>query len=722
MAGEMARLLPLILLALLFLPAAARADDFVPSVQSCVASAAVNGCAAVPEVDGVFHLAISPDGRSAYAASPASDSLQVFDRDPASGRLTAKACINDAGTGGCVNGRAMDGATDVVVTAASVYVASSSAGIAVFDRRADGSLQARTGKEACLSFDGADEGVANACTDVRGLGTSRFGGPFALRLSPDGKNLYAGTSTGAVLTLDRLASGALIERPGPAGCARDGDDDDCFNATGLGGIVRQLAISPDGRSVYVPSPTRSGIVVFDRDAAGTLTQRSDVARCVTSNGLPVSGQEQCAKEPRLSGGGSAVLVSADGHFLYAPVADSVLTFARRADGSLQFASCINDRGDDGCTAGKGMSSLAFLDISPDGEDIAVENLFAPNALVFLHRDPADGSLSQDPGINACLTPNGSTLDNGTLVNGSCPSNAAINAAGAVTFASNDLLYAASPFSSTVVAIKRDFAPRCADQSLAVGFESALALPLSCTDRNGDTVALSIAAQPNAGQLGAIDTAGARVFYNPFGGFTGADAFKYRAFAGGQTSNTATVSLNLAAAPPGPARAAWTPTATASSRGRTATTRMPRSGPGRWRSEATGWTRTATGSPSRSRRSPPASQVGHQRRSFQADPAHDLQPAQRRHVGVPLRREELPAEVQEALRQDPPRSLERPLVARQEGPLPRGPDNRSPHRRDRVQHQGRPDQAASGQDPVRRRALPRPGSVQAPEDVRIVSPH
>ena len=386
---------------------------------------------------------------------------------------------------------------------------------------------------------------------MRGLGTSRFGGPFALRLSPDGKNLYAGTSTGAVLTLDRLASGALIERPGPAGCARDGGDDDCFNATGLGGIVRQLAISPDGRSVYVPSPTRSGIVVFDRDAAGTLTQRSDVARCVTSNGLPVSGQEQCAKEPRLSGGGSAVLVSADGRFLYAPVADSVLTFARRADGSLQFASCINDRGDDGCTAGKGMSSLAFLDISPDGEDIAVENLFAPNALVFLHRDPADGSLSQDPGINACLTPNGSTLDNGTLVNGSCPSNAAINAAGAVTFASNDLLYAASPFSSTVVAIKRDFAPRCADQSLAVGFESALALPLSCTDRNGDTVALSIAAQPNAGQLGAIDTAGARVFYNPFGGFTGADAFKYRAFAGGQTSNTATVSLNVAAAPPAP---------------------------------------------------------------------------------------------------------------------------------------------------------------------------
>ena len=323
--------------------------------------------------------------------------VQVFDRDAASGRLTPKACVNATGADGFVNGRALDGAVDIVVTAdgKNVYVASNSAGIAVFDRSPDGTLQQRLDKDACLTFDGSDEGIANSCTAVRGLGTSRVNGPFALRLSPDGKNLYAGTQTGAVLTLDRTASGALTQRPGPAGCARDDALEDCFNATGLGGLVRQIAVSPDGRNVYVPSPTRSGVAVFTRDANGTLTQRSDVGRCVTFNGLPVGGQEQCAKEARLLSGGSAVLISADGRQLYAPVADSVLTFARRADGSLQFASCINDRGDEGCSAAKNLSSTAFLDLSPDAEDLVVQNLFQPQGVAFLHRDPSDGRLSQD---------------------------------------------------------------------------------------------------------------------------------------------------------------------------------------------------------------------------------------------------------------------------------------------------------------------------------------
>jgi hypothetical protein len=83
----------------------------------------------------------------------------------------------------------------------------------------------------------------------------------------------------------------------------------------------------------------------------------------------------------------------------------------------------------------------------------------------------------------------------------------------------------------------------------VGFESAVAVPLSCVDRNGDALTLSVAGQPGAGQLGTIDAAGARVFYNPFGGFSGADSFKYRAFAGGQSSNVAVVSLNVAAPSP-----------------------------------------------------------------------------------------------------------------------------------------------------------------------------
>ena len=39
------------------------------------------------------------------------------------------------------------------------------------------------------------------------------------------------------------------------------------------------------------------------------------------------------------------------------------------------------------------------------------------------------------------------------------------------------------------------------------------------------------ASPLSGNLGAIDQAGARVFYNPFGGFAGSDSFQFTATAG-----------------------------------------------------------------------------------------------------------------------------------------------------------------------------------------------
>jgi hypothetical protein len=90
--------LPLILAFLFLIHAAARADDFQPVVESCVAQAAVNGCAAAPQVSGAFDLAVSPEGRSAYGVSPQTDSIQAFDRDPATGRLTAGACVNHGRT------------------------------------------------------------------------------------------------------------------------------------------------------------------------------------------------------------------------------------------------------------------------------------------------------------------------------------------------------------------------------------------------------------------------------------------------------------------------------------------------------------------------------------------------------------------------------------------------------------------------------------------------
>jgi hypothetical protein len=83
---------------------------------------------------------VSPDGRSAYAASFAGSAVAVFDR-AADGTLTQKpgasGCVSETGAVPCADGKALDHAAAVTVSpdGKSTYVASvSSAAVAVFDR------------------------------------------------------------------------------------------------------------------------------------------------------------------------------------------------------------------------------------------------------------------------------------------------------------------------------------------------------------------------------------------------------------------------------------------------------------------------------------------------------------------------------------------------------------------------------------------------------------
>src|SRR5262249_37439189 len=132
---------------------------------------------------------------------------------------------------------------------------------------------------------------------------------------------------------------------------------------------------------------------------------------------------------------------------------------------------------------------------------------------------------------------------------SCRAVEAASGLGRAGFVNGNQFYAGFQGSSAIVAFKRDFFPRCSDQSLTAAQDTALAVPLPCSDRNGAALACAIAGQPTAGQLGTIDTPGARVFYNPFGGFSGTDSFRYRAVAGGRTSNTATASVTVVPSAP-----------------------------------------------------------------------------------------------------------------------------------------------------------------------------
>ncbi len=212
-------------------------------------------------------LAVSPDGENVYVASGGSNAVAVLRRG-ADGRLSqdegAKGCVSDSGVTGradpCVKSRGLDSPSAVVVSSDSrnVYVAgSTSSSLLTFERDpSTGELVEKPGTEGCVS----DNGSAGSCVDGNMLGA-----PVGLAASPDGRNVYLPSSvSNAVASFDRAADGGLLQKDGLDGCVSEG---------GSGGLCRSgkalkaplvVAVSPDGRNVYVSGYASDAVAVFDR--------------------------------------------------------------------------------------------------------------------------------------------------------------------------------------------------------------------------------------------------------------------------------------------------------------------------------------------------------------------------------------------------------------------------------------------------------------------------
>ena len=244
-------------------------------------------------------------------------------------------------------------------------------------------------QEPPLPFD--DEPL-DGCARARGLIQAR-----AVAVSPDDKQLYvasaggAGSGSNAIVTFDRAGdTGALTS----AGCVSDtggdgrtGTDGFCANGDALLG-ASDLALSPDGRSLYAVSAISAGITWFERDpATGKLTPggcikdfpRAD--RCTGSAGLV---------------GASGVAVSPDGENVYvtASTARSLLVFARdAATGDLTPVECVSDDGSDGrCTDGTGLFGASSVTVAPDGGQVFV-TAAAVGAVTAYARNQDGGRLT-----------------------------------------------------------------------------------------------------------------------------------------------------------------------------------------------------------------------------------------------------------------------------------------------------------------------------------------
>lgn len=317
-------------------------------------------------------------------------------------------CVGDQG---CASGRALEGARAVAVSpeGRSVYVASVT-GVAVLARnqRTDRVAQL-AGRAGCVGA------TRSSCAGARGLAGSSVGA-LGVVVSPDGRNVYvAGNSALAVFSREPRA-GKLTQLAGPAGCITDSGGgsaaDGCASARALG-APWSLAISRDGRNVYVGARASDAVAAFARDpTTGALTQLPGAQGCVSES---MGGS--CALGRALANA-RGLAISPDDRNVYAAGRDAIAVLARDpATGTLaqpaDRSGCVSSApaGAPGCLAAPALFGVESLALDAAGGSLYAASFGnaaggVTNALSRFARDPRTGTLDTPAGPAACIGPEG----------------------------------------------------------------------------------------------------------------------------------------------------------------------------------------------------------------------------------------------------------------------------------------------------------------------------
>jgi DNA-binding beta-propeller fold protein YncE len=307
--------------------------------------------------------------------------------------------------------------------------------------------------------------------------------------------------------------GSLEQLPGRLGCLADGPAAKslCGKARALKGPgpfmgSRALAISPDGRNVYVASAGSDAIAVFDRNpVTGALTQPAGKGGCVAapvaSSGKAASG---CGVAIGLIGPNS-VAVSPDGRSVYATsrAGSSVTTFIRnRKTGQLRqlppsASGCISGAPIPTCTAGRALKGPDVVVVSPDGKNVYVGDFFG-NAVASFARAAGSGALTQLAGTEGCIADG--------AAEGCAPGISLGSIEGLSMSSGGSAVYAAAAVSNSVDVLYRDPSTGALSQSTggpgciaetptegtcAQGYQLAGANALATDAKSGDVYATSL---------------------------------------------------------------------------------------------------------------------------------------------------------------------------------------------------------------------------------------
>jgi len=357
-------------------PAAGSLSERIAS-SSCYSDGGGQGridCLRLAHFGGAQEMLLSPDGRFAYVMTATPNhgpaALLVLRRDAASGALGFVACYGSAP--GCTSTRVTIGGAGPQTFAlgtggtflylAGVRAEEGDGGggapeIATFARNAaTGTLAELPDPTGCMVSEvEAGDGTNPATADCT-YSTTDILGPNALVAV--GGFLYAEESSGGelpeLLTFRANADGSLTQLPPPSGCLDFGGSDAGPGPNGevpcnvwpltadtrSGGLEGQIAVSPDGRSLYLwtaLNTAQPAVYAVNREpASGVLSAggcAGESAPCGTASLLSMDNN------------GQALAVSPDSRFVYVQTAEAgeragqIVTLARTASG-LQESSCV----------------------------------------------------------------------------------------------------------------------------------------------------------------------------------------------------------------------------------------------------------------------------------------------------------------------------------------------------------------------------------------------
>jgi DNA-binding beta-propeller fold protein YncE len=422
----------------------------LPGTAGCVSEDGTGGdCTDGKALDGAFWVALSADGKSAYVASYYADAVAVLRRNTTTGELTqlpgTAGCVSESGSSGeCADGKALERPLSVAVSpdGKNVYVGSLfSDAVAVFQRDATtGGLTQLPGTAGCVS----ETGTGEACADGMALGA-----PRSVTLSADGKSVYVASVEGDAVAVFRrdTTAGEITQLAGPAGCigetgapCRDGKVLDNPFST---------AVSADGKNVYVASYYSDAVAVLRRDTTtGALLQTPGTGGCVSetgSGGVCVDGKAlNGPNSVAMSPDGKNVYVASF-------ISDAAAAFRRNTTtggltqlvGPAGKAGCVSQTGSSGvCSDGKSLLGPESVTLSADGKSVYVASYFS-YAVAAFQRNPTSGVLSQLAGTAGCVSEAGS--------GGACADGKALNHAAEVAVSADGKSVYVASFGSDAVA-------------------------------------------------------------------------------------------------------------------------------------------------------------------------------------------------------------------------------------------------------------------------------